>query len=543
MLNTTIIRSMDTVTIEPVRQLGLSSCRKVFLHLQPSRLVELALARNEGVLTSTGALMCDTGQFTGRSPKDKFIVRDDTTENQVDWGDINRPFDADAFGRLHTRMLRFLEGKETFVRYAYAGAAAAYRQPIAVVTTKAWQNLFCHNLFIRPTDEELADFEPVWTILSIPEFKADPEVDGTRQANFTIVDVSRKMILIGGTGYAGEIKKGIFTALNFILPVEHGVLSMHCSANVGQQGRDGKPDTALFFGLSGTGKTTLSADPGRQLIGDDEHGWSDEGVFNIEGGCYAKVINLSAGQEPQIYNAIRFGAILENTRFRPNGQEVDYSDGSVTENTRTAYPLNYIDNALIPSVAAPPTTIFFLTADAFGVLPPLSKLTPEQAMFYFLSGYTSKLAGTEMGVTEPVATFSACFGAAFLPLAPERYAQLLGDKLRSSNTTVWLVNTGWVGGPYGIGSRISLRYTRALLRAVLNVDLTDVPVENHDVFGVQIPVSCPDVPAELLRPELSWSDPVAYREQALRLQDAFQVNFSKYADSQVVTINQVSHAF
>jgi len=543
MFQATIIRSSDNVPAALIRQLGVSTCRTVFLHLQPTRLVELALARQEGVLTSTGAFMCDTGQFTGRSPKDKFIVHDAYTEHQVDWGDINRPFDADAFGRLHARMLRFLEGKETFVRYAYAGAAAAYRLPIAVVTTKAWQNLFCYNLFIRPTDEELPHFEPSWTVLSVPEFKADPEVDGTRQENFTIVDFSRKMILIGGTGYAGEIKKGIFTVLNFILPVEHGVLPMHCSANVGHQQPDGEPDTALFFGLSGTGKTTLSADPGRRLIGDDEHGWSDDEVFNFEGGCYAKVINLSAEQEPQIYSAIRFGAILENTRFRPNCQEVDYDDCSVTENTRTAYPLTYIANALTPSVAAPPRNVFFLSADAFGVLPPLSKLTPEQAMFYFLSGYTAKLAGTEMGVTEPVATFSACFGAAFLPLAPQRYAQLLGDKLRSSRATVWLVNTGWVGGQYGVGSRIALRYTRALLRAVLNGDLADVPFVTHDVFGVQIPVHCPGVPDELLQPELSWSDPIAYQTQAQDLLKAFQANAAKYSYTHVVQSGEVVHAY
>ena len=530
----TIIRPTPAVPTAPLTDLGLLACRTIFLQLAPERLIQHALDRGEGVLTDTGALMCDTGQFTGRSPKDKFIVRDALTTNRVNWGAINQPFDVADFDRLHQKMLTFLEGQSVFVRYGRAGAHPAYRLNVAVVTTCAWHNLFAHNLFIRPAEAELLGFSPDWTVLCIPGFEANPVLDHTRQGNFTIVDFTRKIILIGGTGYAGEIKKGIFTVLNFLLPVQHGVLPMHCSANVGPAEAGGKPETALFFGLSGTGKTTLSADAGRQLIGDDEHGWvggkTDPArqIFNFEGGCYAKVINLTAESEPEIFGTIRPGALLENTRFVPGTNTVDFADQSVTENTRVGYPLNFINGAIQPSLGATPKHVFFLTADAFGVLPPISRLTTEQAMTQFLLGYTAKLAGTEMGIVEPVATFSACFGAAFLPLAPREYADLLGERIRESGATVWLVNTGWTGGAFGTGSRIKLPYTRALVRAAIRGDLDSIPYQTHPIFGLAIPTDCPDVPAEVLDPVKTWPTAVAYSEQAQKLVALFQEQIKKF---------------
>lgn len=524
----TIIRSPGEIAIQPLLENGLMNCKTIFLNLPPARLAELALDRGEGVLTENGTLMCDTGEFTGRSPRDKFIVRDAVTEDKVNWGDVNHPFDAAAFDRLHRKMMDFLEGRQLFVRYAYAGAAKKYREAVLLMTTKAWHSLFCYNLFIRPSVPELADFSPGWKVLCVPEFRADPETDGTRRENFTIIDFSRKTILIGGTGYAGEIKKGIFTVLNFLLPVAHGVLPMHCSANVGNY--DGDTRTALFFGLSGTGKTTLSADPDRQLIGDDEHGWADEGVFNLEGGCYAKVVNLSPEHEPQIYGAIRPGAILENTRFYPGTTRVDFSDITLTENTRTAYPLTHITNACPSPTSKPPEHIFFLTADAFGVLPPLARLSREQAMFYFLTGYTSKLAGTEIGINEPVATFSSCFGEAFLPLSPEIYTEMLGERLEATGAQVWLINTGWIGGPYGTGRRIPLPYTRALLKAALSNSLDGVKFLTHPVFGVEVPESCEGVPAEILHSEKAWPDQSAYQRQAMKLLNNFLSNSLKFPD-------------
>jgi phosphoenolpyruvate carboxykinase (ATP) len=521
MLSGIIAESTPHAAVQPVYQLGLSACQTIFLNLSPSRLIEHALMHGEGELADSGALMCQTGAFTGRSPKDKFIVYDSVTADTVHWGDINQPFDATAFSWLHAKMLAFLKDKNVYVRYAYAGASRTHRMPLTVVTTQAWQSLFCYNLFIRPTTDELHTFTPEWTVLCIPEFEADPATDGTRQRNFTVIDFTRKMILIGGTAYAGEIKKGIFTVLNFILPLRN-ILSMHCAANVGAEG-----DTALFFGLSGTGKTTLSADPERQLIGDDEHGWADTEVFNFEGGCYAKVVNLTPEREPQIYKAIRFGSLLENTRFFPGSKRVNFADQSITENTRVGYPLSYVAGAIEPSVAGLPRNIFFLTADAFGVLPPLARLTPEQAMYHFLSGYTSKLAGTEVGIKEPVTTFSACFGAAFLPLHPMRYARLLGKLLAKYGTRVWLVNTGWTGGPYGVGSRIRLDYTRAMIRAVLNGELNEVEFTRHPVFQLTMPTSCPGVPDSVLNPEQTWNDPDAYQVQARKLQDAFRKNFAR----------------
>eukprot|EP01136_Pigoraptor_vietnamica_P004351 Opistho-1_new@34573 len=500
----------------------LSLHANIRLNLSVSTLVEEALKNGEGTLTDTGAFMCDTGKFTGRSPKDKFTVYDDKTADTVAWGEINQAFEADKFEALYQKMLTFIANKKLYARYACACAATEHKMNILVINTLAWHNLFCHHLFIRPTENELVNFEPEWTILDIPEFEANPEIDGTRQSNFTIIDFTKKIILIGGTAYAGEMKKGIFTVLNYILPEEKKVLSMHCSANIGKDG-----DTALFFGLSGTGKTTLSADPYRNLIGDDEHGWDDKQVFNFEGGCYAKVIYLSEEQEPEIFGAIRYGSILENTRFKENTKSVDYSNQSVTENTRTAYPIHYIPNVAIPSVGNAPKNIFFLTADAFGVLPPISKLSIEQAMYYFVAGYTSKLAGTEMGIKEPQATFSACFGAAFLPLHPLKYANLLGEKLEAGNVKVWLINTGWSGGGYGVGSRIKLPYTRAMIHAALKGEFDNVNFIKHDIFGLEMPTMCTDVPKDLLNPKNTWLDKEAYDQKARSLAISFEENYRR----------------
>lgn len=496
---------------------------KVYWNLTPAELVEHALANGEGLLADNGAIMCDTGQFTGRSPKDRFIVKDELTENTVWWGDINIPFSPEQFDALHRKMLNYLKDKTIYVRDAYVGAHPDYRLHLRVVNTKAWQNLFCHNMFLRPKREELVHFVPNFTILCIPEFEADPAVDGTRQKNFAILNLSKRMILIGGTGYAGEMKKGVFSVLNYMLPHERGILSMHCSANMGNAG-----DTAVFFGLSGTGKTTLSADPNRKLIGDDEHGWAHDGVFNFEGGCYAKVINITRESEPQIWDAIKFGAILENVRCFEGTRTPDYTNKSVTENTRTAYPIYHIENALEPSIGGHPKNIFFLTADAFGVLPPISKLTPGQAMYHFISGYTAKVAGTEVGVTEPQATFSACFGAAFLPLHPTKYAELMGENMRKHQVNVWLVNTGWTGGPYGVGARMKLAYTRAMLTAALEGKLDNVEYKTHPVFGVAVPQTCPNVPDEVLNPRDTWSNKEAYDAQAQKLAQLFVQNFAKY---------------
>jgi phosphoenolpyruvate carboxykinase (ATP) len=507
-----------------VAELGLKNVSAAYWNLTPAELVEETIVRGEGVLTDTGAIAVDTGEFTGRSPKDKFIVCDAKTEESVWWGDINIKFTPEKFNHLYNRVTAYLTGKEVYVRDAYACADPAHRLNIRVVTETPWQNLFANNLFLRPTRQELDNFVPEWIILSAPGFCADPAVDGTRQHNFAVINFTKKIILIGGTGYTGEIKKGIFSVLNFILPHEKDVLSMHCSANVGKNG-----DTAIFFGLSGTGKTTLSADPNRGLIGDDEHGWSEKSIFNFEGGCYAKCVNLSKEKEPQIYNAIRFGAMLENIEFYPETTTVDFTNISKTENTRVAYPIHLIDNAVEPSVGGIPKNIFFLTADAFGVLPPISKLTPAQAMYHFISGYTAKVAGTEVGVTEPQLTFSACFGKAFLPLHPTKYAELLGKKLKENKVNVWLVNTGWSGGAYGVGSRIKLAYTRALITAALNGDLDNLKYDTLPVFGLNFPVACPGVPAEILNPRNTWSDKNSYDSKAAQLAAAFVKNFDQYA--------------
>ncbi|GAA4498281.1 phosphoenolpyruvate carboxykinase (ATP) [Hymenobacter ginsengisoli] len=497
------------------------------LNLTPAALVGHALRRGEGTLTDTGALMADTGQFTGRSPKDRFVVRDENTTDSVWWGDINIPFDPAKFEQLHQKMVAYLANKEVFVRDAYAGANPDYQLKLRVVNELAWHNLFCYNMFLRPAAGADTSWTPDFSIICAPGFEADPAVDGTRQKNFAIIDFTRKLILIGGTGYAGEMKKGIFGVLNYLLPHERATLSMHCSANVGASG-----DTAIFFGLSGTGKTTLSTDPNRGLIGDDEHGWTPEaGVFNFEGGCYAKVIDLSREKEPEIWDAIRFGAIVENTRFQPDTHTVDFANKSVTENTRTAYPISFIANAIEPSVASAPQHIFFLTADAFGVLPPISKLDKSHAMYHFMSGYTAKVAGTEMGITEPQTTFSACFGQVFLPLHPTRYAEMLGQKMdENPDINVWLINTGWTGGSYGTGHRMKLGHTRAMITAALSGVLNEVHFKTHPIFGVAVPGAVPGVPSEILDPRNTWADKAAYDHTAADLAEKFVKNFEKYAD-------------
>lgn len=510
-----------------LQPLGFTETATVHLNLTPAELIEHALRNGEGHLTDTGALMADTGKFTGRSPKDRFVVKDANTEDSVWWGDINIPFDADKFDQLHAKMVAYLADKDLYVREAYAGANPDYQLKLRIVNEQAWHNLFCYNMFLRPAEGADTSWTPDFSIICAPGFEADPAVDGTRQPNFAILNFTKKMILIGGTGYAGEMKKGIFGVLNYLLPHERNTLSMHCSANVGEKG-----DTAVFFGLSGTGKTTLSADPNRGLIGDDEHGWTpNEGIFNFEGGCYAKVIDLSREKEPQIWDAIRFGSIVENTRFIPGTHTVDYANKSVTENTRTAYPINFIDNAIEPSVADAPKNIFFLTADAFGVLPPISKLDKSHAMYLFMSGYTAKVAGTEMGVTEPQTTFSACFGAVFLPLHPTKYAEMLGQKMdENPDINVWLINTGWTGGSYGTGSRMKLPYTRAMITAALNGQLDDVKFTKHPVFGMMVPGAVPGVPTEILDPRNTWADKDAYDRTANSLAEKFVTNFQKYAD-------------
>ena len=494
-------------------------------NLSPSDLIKKTLELEQGVLNDTGALCINTGKFTGRSPKDKFTVKDAKTEHSADWGDVNIPMSPDVFDKLYNKVCAYMTGKEVWVRDAYACADPAFRLNIRVINETPWANLFCNNLFLRPTTKEIEMQQHDWLILQAPGFMADPAVDGTRQANFTIVNFTRKIILIGGSAYTGEMKKGIFGVLNFILPHEHKVLSMHCSAN---EGKDG--DVALFFGLSGTGKTTLSADVDRALIGDDEHGWADNSVFNFEGGCYAKCIDLSAEKEPQIYAAIKPGALLENIKFHPGTNSVNYADASITENTRAAYPIDFITNAKEPSYGGAPKNIFFLTCDAFGILPPISKLTKAQAMYHFISGYTAKVAGTEVGVTEPQTTFSACFGRVFLPLHPTKYAELLGKKLENDKgINVWLVNTGWSGGAYGCGSRMKLGYTRAMITAAINGELNNVAYEAHPVFGVLIPKTVPNVPSDILSPRNTWADKDAYDKKANELAQLFVKNFAKYA--------------
>jgi len=496
-------------------------------NLDPIVLSKLSVDLGQAKETSTGAITVDTGEFTGRSPKDRFIVKDAITEDAIWWGNINIPFDADAFDKLYDKVTNYLSEKDVYVRDAIACADPAYKMNLRVVNEYPWSNLFVYNMFIRPTEEEVKSFDPEWTVINAPGFMADPAVDGTRQSNFAILNFTKKIALIGGTGYTGEIKKGIFSALNFILPHQKNTLSMHCSANIGKDG-----DTAIFFGLSGTGKTTLSADPNRRLIGDDEHGWSDEdSVFNFEGGCYAKTIDLTEEKEPDIFRAIKPGALLENVRFKPGTNEVDFEDTSVTENTRVSYPIYHIDNIAEPSIGHNPKNIFFLTCDAFGVLPPISKMTPGQAAYHFISGYTAKVAGTEAGITEPVTAFSACFGAPFMPLHPTAYGEMLSRKMEESGVNVWLVNTGWSGGEYGTGERMSLKITRALITAALEGDLENVNYETHEIFGLNYPTKCEGVPSDLLSPRNTWTDKAAYDKKANELATKFNNNFKQFADN------------
>lgn len=496
--------------------------------LSSSELHKITLEKKQGKESSLGAIAVNTGEFTGRSPMDRFIVKDDVTKDEIWWGDINIPFESDKFDALYKKVTAYLSNKEVFVRDSYACADENYKLNIRVVNEYPWSNMFAYNMFLRPTEEELKGFTPEWTVINAPGFMANAEVDGTRQHNFAILNFGKKIALIGGTGYTGEIKKGIFSALNFILPVFKNTLPMHCSANVGKEG-----DTAIFFGLSGTGKTTLSADPERKLIGDDEHGWTNENtVFNFEGGCYAKVIDLTEEKEPDIYHAIKKGAILENVIMDENGV-VDFEDTSITQNTRVSYPIYHIDNIQDGSIGSNPKNIFFLTADAFGVLPPISKLSPGQAAYHFISGYTAKVAGTEAGVTEPLPSFSACFGAPFMPLHPTRYAEMLSQKMQEAGVTVWLVNTGWTGGPYGVGHRMALKYTRAMITAAMDGSLEAANKDNyhiHSVFGVQQPRVCPNVPTEVLSPRKSWNNDKGYYETAQKLADSFKENFKKFEE-------------
>jgi phosphoenolpyruvate carboxykinase (ATP) len=503
---------------------------KLHRNLPPPSLIEAAIRRCEGELATTGALSVRTGKFTGRSPDDRYIVDDALTHDSVDWGKINHPLSPEKFDRIFDRMKRSLEGKEVFVFDGYIGAEKESRLSIRTITENAWQNLFAMQIFIRPTLPELLSHNPSFTILSIINFQARPDEDGTKSETFIILNLTKRLVLIGSTSYAGEIKKSMFSVMNYLLPFK-SIFPMHCSANIG---RDGK--TALFFGLSGTGKTTLSADPERRLIGDDEHGWSNNGIFNFEGGCYAKCINLQRSMEPQIWNAIKFGSVMENVILDQN-REPDFGDESLTENTRVAYPIEFIPNTVLPSVGNHPDVIIFLAADAFGVLPPIGRLSREQAMYHFMSGYTSKLAGTERGITEPQETFSHCFGAPFMMLKPRVYADMLGKRIDEHESKVYLINTGWVGGPYGVGRRMNLQQTRAMVKAAVNGDLEKVSFTRHEIFNVEIPISCPGVPDHILDPINTWSDKQKYMESAKRLASLFVKNFEKFGSMPLEIIN------
>lgn len=504
---------------------GIHHTDTIYWTLHTPVLYEHVILRREGRLAHLGPLVVRTGQHTGRSPKDKFIVEEPSSQPFVAWGKVNQPMSEEHFEHLHTRLMAHLQTRELYVQDCFVGADPEYKMPIRVITETAWHSLFARNMFIQATPEELATHVPEFTVIHAPTFRADPETDGTNSDVVIAVHFGRRMILIGGTQYAGEIKKSIFSAMNYLLPFKK-VLPMHCSANYGEAG-----DVAIFFGLSGTGKTTLSTDPNRILIGDDEHGWSDKGVFNMEGGCYAKTIKLSPTAEPDIYEATRkFGTILENVGFDPETGRIDLDDASLTENTRAAYPISHIERATRTGVAGHPTNIIMLTADAFGVLPPVAKLTPEQAMYHFLAGYTAKVAGTEKGVTEPQATFSACFGEPFMVQSPVVYAKLLGEKIAQHKVNVWLVNTGWSGGPYGVGKRMNIAHTRAIISAILDGSLAKVPTRHDDHFNLDVPVECPNVPAGMLDPRTTWSDPVAYDVQAAKLSEMFRENFKRFVD-------------
>jgi len=511
---------------ESLRRLGLLNLGHVHWDLSTAGLYEQSIRRYEGTLSHLGPLVIRTGQFTGRLPNDKFLVREPSSEDKIWWGKVNRPFELARFEVLKNRLCAYLQGKDIFIQNCYAGADARFRIPIRIISERASHALFARTMFIRELDPvKLALHQPEFTVLHAPDFHAYPETDGTRSQAFVLLDFGKKLILIGGTAYAGEIKKSIFTVMNYLLP-QRGVMAMHCSANYGVD----KNDVAIFFGLSGTGKTTLSADPNRTLIGDDEHGWSEHGVFNFEGGCYAKVIRLSAEGEPEIYETTRrFGTVLENVTIDNRTRRIDLNDGSLTENTRAAYPITHIPNMTRHGMAGHPKNILMLTCDAFGVLPPIARLTREQAMYHFLAGYTAKVAGTEAGVTEPQATFSPCFGAPFMALPPSTYAQLLGDKIEQHNVSVWLINTGWSGGAYGDGQRMKLALTRNMVKATLSGSLNDVKTTRDPVFGVHVPVEVPGVPAEVLDPRETWKDPAAYDAKARELARMFAANFDENA--------------
>jgi phosphoenolpyruvate carboxykinase (ATP) len=514
---------------------GITEVAATYWNLTTPELYEEIARRGEGIFSDHGALIVDTGEHTGRAAKDKAIVRDSSSEDKVFWGEVNKEFSREKFDALKERMMAHTTGRDLFVQDTFAGADPRYRLPVRVITELAWHSLFARTMFIN--DASVADHKPEFTIINFPSFRAEPERDGTRSETFILMDFSQRLVLIGGTSYAGETKKSVFTILNYLLP-QRGVMSMHCSANVGDKG-----DVAVFFGLSGTGKTTLSADPERRLIGDDEHGWSDDGVFNFEGGCYAKVIKLSAEAEPDIYRTTRmFGTVLENVVYDEETRTLDLDDATKTENTRAAYPLTSIPNIVPEGHAGHPQNIIMLTADAFGVLPPVSRLSPEQAMYHFLSGYTAKVAGTERGVKEPEATFSTCFGAPFMVLHPGVYAGLLGKKMEQHKVNCWLVNTGWSGGPYGIGERMKIKYTRAMIRAILSGSLAGVETRPDPVFGLNIPVSCPEVPAEVLIPRNTWKDKEAYDAKARDLARRFNENFKKYADGVSEAVRKVAPA-
>ena len=507
---------------------GIQNVNQAYWNLGTAALVENAIRRREGLLATGGAFVVRTGQYTGRSPDDKFVVKEPSTQDRIWWGPVNRPFDLVRFDALYGRLLAYLQGSDVYIQDCFAGADPDHRIPIRIVTEYAWHNLFARQLFVRPDWTKTGDHVPRFTIVDIPKFHAYPDLDGTRSEAFVVVHFAKGLVIIGGTSYAGEMKKSVFTILNFLLPLRR-VLSMHCSANQGRRG-----DVALFFGLSGTGKTTLSADPERRLIGDDEHGWSETGVFNFEGGCYAKCINLSREDEPQIWSAIRYGAVLENVSIDPETRLLNYQDGSLTENTRAAFPVSFIPDAVVPGVAGHPQNVFFLTCDAFGILPPISRLTPEQAMYHFLSGYTAKLAGTERGLdSEPKATFSACFGAPFLVLHPRVYAEMLGERITRHRVNCWLVNTGWTGGPVGLGHRLRLPHTRALLRAALAGKLDGVPMRTDAVFGLQVPTECPEVPPLMLDPRATWPKAESYDSQAKQLAALFRKNFEQFGEAPV----------
>lgn len=506
---------METYGLE---QLGILNPKAVYRNLEPAQLVEHALRRGEGQLSNTGALCVRTGKYTGRSPNDKFIVDSEGVHDDIAWGKINVPTTQAVFDALYEKMVAYLQNREIFVFDGFAGADSRHTKAFRIVNELACQNLFIHQLLLRPTVEQLADYKADFTIICVPGFKCDPQRDHTHSEAAIMIDYEKKLVLIAGSQYAGEIKKSVFSVMNYLMPKE-GVFPMHCSANIGKDG-----DSAIFFGLSGTGKTTLSADPNRKLIGDDEHGWADESVFNFEGGCYAKCIDLTEESEPEIYRAIRFGALVENVIVDPETRRPDYADSSLTENTRVGYPVDYIPNAAIPGVCATPKTVIFLTADAYGVLPPISRLDEKQAMYYFVSGFTSKLAGTERGITSPVPTFSTCFGAPFMPLDPSVYAKMLAEKVAKSGAKVYLVNTGW----NGTGKRMKLSYTRAMVTAALNGELEKAEFVTDPYFGVAVPTSCSNVPEELMIPANTWKDKAAYEAKAKELARSFVENFKKY---------------